>query len=642
MEWARHLLNSGELNDKLLAPDSLLDEKRDISFEIPTFPTRPSKLRFSDEKLRFPQSFKSDFARGIGLHYFANHELLAIELMALAILKFPEAPQSFRMGLAATIRDEQAHLLLYLNRMRELSVDFGDVGVNGFFWSTISSMASPLDYVARMSLTFEQANLDHALHYRKIFLDVCDIESAAILERVYQEEVGHVKFGVSWFNAFRPNQDTFWKEYEGALTLPLSPSRAKGKVFDEESRRRAGFDLGYIRELSVYARSKGRLPVVYEFNPTCEESLKSPNFQKSGYLSQLEADLGSLLMFIARPGDIVKVESLPSSEFIAYWARLGAPLIEFANQIPSDRRIECRHPWGKTPQFSDEKTLGVKHGTEFLYGKDFGIQLDQTVRALLNSSWIETDSGRGSFENESEIFSHLNKLAAMGVKEFVLKAKFGASGRGHKKLHLSELQGKEVSSWIKNNLRFGHVVVEPWQNRIADFSIQLDFRKSRVKSFKGVTRLLNTPLGQYEGHILRGLFSGLSKSILQKIYSENLQFVFEEISRIITAEIEKYDFDGVAGIDLYLYEKNSKIYLCPVCELNPRITMGYIALELERYFKVGKPMVWRHSAIKNLTPEFIESLNDLRNQDIIPTTQIHKQTLIATWVEPLVEGCGLN
>jgi uncharacterized ferritin-like protein (DUF455 family) len=642
MEWASLLLNSGDLRDKLMGVETFLDMPQSRTIDIPDFPARPKNLQFTQDKGRFPQSFKSASARGIGLHYFANHELLAIELMALALLKFPDAPKSFRLGIAATIREEQTHLSLYLNRMRELSVDFGDVGVNGFFWSTISSMSSPFDYVTRMSLTFEQANLDHALHYKNLFLELGDVESASIMERVYQEEIGHVKFGVKWFNEFRENQDSFWHEYESALTLPLSPSRAKGKVFSEETRILAGFDFDYIRELSIYGRSKGRLPVVYELNATCEEYLKNPTFQKSGYLAQLEADLGSLLMFMARPGDIVSLESPPTREFIDYWAKLGAPLVEFLNDIPSDRKIDCWHPWGKTNQFQDEKTLGVKRGTEFLYGKDFGIQLDQTLRELLDHSWIEKESGRSALDSEPAIFLHLNKLMDMGVKDFVLKAKFGASGRGHKKINLAEVNSVELHSWIKNHLRFGPISVEPWLNRIADFSIQVDLRKFKAKSFKGVTRLLNSQLGKYEGHILRGLFYGLSKSTLHKIYSENLQSVFYEIARIVTGELEKHQFDGVAGIDLFLYEKDSHIYLCPVCELNPRITMGYIALELERYFKVGKPLVWRHSAIKNLSTEFIKSLIDLSNPQVIPTTPIHKQSLIATWIEPLVAENGIN
>ena len=82
--------------------------------------------------------------------------------MALALLKFPNAPEKFRRGLYGILREEQEHLRLYLERMRAVGVEFGEIPVSDFFWRTISSMATPIDFVARLSLTLEQANLDYA------------------------------------------------------------------------------------------------------------------------------------------------------------------------------------------------------------------------------------------------------------------------------------------------------------------------------------------------------------------------------------------------------------------------------------------------------------------------------------------------
>ena len=52
------------------------------------------------------------------LHFFANHELLATELMALVLLKFPDAPAAFRKGVLETLKDEQEHTRLYIERMK--------------------------------------------------------------------------------------------------------------------------------------------------------------------------------------------------------------------------------------------------------------------------------------------------------------------------------------------------------------------------------------------------------------------------------------------------------------------------------------------------------------------------------------------
>ena len=49
-------------------------------------------------------------ARGLLLHGFANHELLALELMGLTLLRFPDAPTAFRLDVARTLSEEQVHL----------------------------------------------------------------------------------------------------------------------------------------------------------------------------------------------------------------------------------------------------------------------------------------------------------------------------------------------------------------------------------------------------------------------------------------------------------------------------------------------------------------------------------------------------
>ena len=71
---------------------------------------RPNHLQFSEERLPFPRSFAAEHSRAQALHFFANHELLAIELMALCLLKFPNAPIPFQKGLVHTITEEQEHL----------------------------------------------------------------------------------------------------------------------------------------------------------------------------------------------------------------------------------------------------------------------------------------------------------------------------------------------------------------------------------------------------------------------------------------------------------------------------------------------------------------------------------------------------
>ena len=104
------------------------------------FPGRPYGLGLNEWNQRETTSFRevgkfhSEKERGLVLHFFANHELLAVELMALAILKFQDAPVNFRRGVVQTLKDEQQHVRMYRKRMAEIGVEFGQIPVSDYFW----------------------------------------------------------------------------------------------------------------------------------------------------------------------------------------------------------------------------------------------------------------------------------------------------------------------------------------------------------------------------------------------------------------------------------------------------------------------------------------------------------------------------
>ena len=83
--------------------------------------------------------------------------------------------------------------------MQAIGVQFGEIPVGDFFWKAIGQMETPMDFVTGLSLTLEQANLDYARHYAEVYRQLDDSETAAILERIYRDEIGHVKHGLTWF-----------------------------------------------------------------------------------------------------------------------------------------------------------------------------------------------------------------------------------------------------------------------------------------------------------------------------------------------------------------------------------------------------------------------------------------------------------
>ena len=174
IDFCQKIIFSPTLEDKLISPDTVdCFRPLDNPFELPKYPARESYYDFSENRFKFPKpgSLHDENKRGVALHFFANHELLAIEMMAGAILKFSSTVdrktfKKISVGILSSLKDEQKHFSLYKKRMFELGVSFGEVPLNDFFWRQFKHLNSFEDFFSIMSLTFEAANLDFAyFHY---------------------------------------------------------------------------------------------------------------------------------------------------------------------------------------------------------------------------------------------------------------------------------------------------------------------------------------------------------------------------------------------------------------------------------------------------------------------------------------------
>lgn len=253
-EYAKHLLLSHSLADKLISPEKVWEEEEDLIPLRIEKPNRTQDLQFSDLRTKIPriEHLNQTTARGLTLHHFANHELMAIELFAFALLAFPQAPKRVKLGFLKTIEEEQFHLKLYLNRMNDFGIEFGDIPLNYMFWKHIPKMKSLESFSAIMSISFEGANLDFSQIYTQAFLHFGDLETAAIMNQVFEDEVKHVKRGLRIIQNNTSNDPLEWSHYLSLLEYPLTPRRAKGFFYFPETRKLAGLTEAFSEELGSF------------------------------------------------------------------------------------------------------------------------------------------------------------------------------------------------------------------------------------------------------------------------------------------------------------------------------------------------------------------------------------------------------
>ncbi|MCK4934239.1 MAG: hypothetical protein KAR79_01505 [Simkaniaceae bacterium] len=169
----------------------------------------------------------------------------------------------------------------------------------------------------------------------------------------------------------------------------------------------------------------------------------------------------------------------------------------------------------------------------------------------------------------------------------VLKTFFGFAGRGNRIIQApSDLKWKMGETYI----------CEPWKKRLLDFSTQWNIHNKI--SFLGTT--IN--------HVTdKGFHIGNSVGSLKNLFGPHLPFLKEhkKIANEILCKLKEIGYFGPVGIDAMIYEGPS---LHPILEINPRKTMGLVALLLQKHFyRVPKiTLSYAKSAKPGLLPSFLE------------------------------------
>ncbi|MBT5706103.1 MAG: DUF455 family protein [Verrucomicrobia bacterium] len=625
-DLAERVLFGDNLQDKLAPASVLTDETPGASISVPESPVRPSMLQIKKggEMAHFPRihELEQNEPRARLLHFFANHELLATELMALVLLRFPEAPKAFRRGVAKTLMEEQVHTQLYLDRMGDLGFEFGSYPVTGFFWETLKDMKSPLDYVTGLPLTFEQANLDFARHFGGVFEQIGDEKCKALMDRIYRDEIRHVAYGLKWFRTWKNPEVSDWEAYKEHLRLPLSPRRAKGSPYNIEGRQRSGFDGDFIQSLAVYSKSKGRCPNIFYFNPTAEwEMARGNSFTPTRHQKELQRDLENLPQFFGGEDDVVLVSTAPKTDWLVELNQAGIPIPEYevlsdgkiaATSELLDRKLGRLRPWAWSLSSCDifrPLVAGASSSqSHFLsnifnkeddqlnamYSKESGCQLLQEVLADgQDSEWLCSKEDVGVVVTDAgAAIEAIESWRSRGRQRFVAKANYGAAGNRMMRLWEPEITDAQMR-WMEKVVKQKEaLVVEPWHERILDFSAHYEMDKEGVR-FSGFVRMLNDHRGQFfastvAAHLTSGLGSDLPRFLHGKEGNRHKR-LYEQIGCRLQEKCQRVGYLGPLGVDAYVYRDHAEQWrLKPVVEVNPRFTMGRLALSLRRYAAPGR------------------------------------------------------
>lgn len=270
--WARAYVSSDDLAYKLDPPEPpRVPREPSVAgcreLERPRAPGRPKELRVVARAKGPRGSLVEPKKRAHVLHTFVHHELQAAELMALALVAFPETPRAFQVGLLRVFFDEIRHMQAYVARLHALGYEVGDFPVRDWFWERLGNVPSPTAFVAAMGVGFEGGNLDHTARFGALFEAASDADSAAVVRQVGEEEIMHVRFGLTWLGRFLGKPVVRFDDLLRALPPPLTPSVMRGPSLDRPSRKRAGYTDEFLDAFDAFVlahpsgvRSPARAP----------------------------------------------------------------------------------------------------------------------------------------------------------------------------------------------------------------------------------------------------------------------------------------------------------------------------------------------------------------------------------------------
>jgi uncharacterized ferritin-like protein (DUF455 family) len=198
------------------------------------------------------RNFGSAAGRIALIHALAHIELNAIDLGWDIVARYSgEAlPREFFDDWAGVAAEEAEHFALLRCRLRGLGSDYGELPAHDGLWE--AAMATAGDLLARLAvvpLVLEARGLDVSPVMIRRLEVIGDTDSAAILGRIYRDEIGHVAVGARWFDRLCRAQgldpasvfaDRVRRYFTGALKPP----------FNREARDRAGLPAAYYAPLA--------------------------------------------------------------------------------------------------------------------------------------------------------------------------------------------------------------------------------------------------------------------------------------------------------------------------------------------------------------------------------------------------------
>ncbi|OYX41862.1 MAG: hypothetical protein B7Z02_14310 [Rhodobacterales bacterium 32-67-9] len=210
--------------------------------EPPPRPARPERPELLPPREVPRRRTGSPEGRIALLHALAHIELNAVDLHWDIIARFTDVPMppGFYDDWVKSADEESKHFNLLCDCLENLGSHYGALPAHAFMWRAAEDTAGDLlGRLAVVPMVLEARGLDVTPGMIGVFEKAGEAGAVAALRTIYAEEVGHVAYGVKWFNWLCGRDGVDPKEVFHRLVRqyfhgPLKPP------FNEEKRAESG------------------------------------------------------------------------------------------------------------------------------------------------------------------------------------------------------------------------------------------------------------------------------------------------------------------------------------------------------------------------------------------------------------------
>ncbi len=236
-----------ELNKQLISQSLLLDPLDKVeTISLAGHPAKPHLVDPKDVPRRNITGLKGRLAF---VHAIAHIEFNAINLALDAVYRFQNMPRQYYIDWCRVAAEEAEHFTMLSDYLESHDVAYGDYNAHNGLWEM--AVKTDKDVMVRMALVprvLEARGLDVTPSMINKLEPTGDTRLITILQKIFDDEIGHVKIGSYWFKTLCQERELD-SEKTFLQLIDQYMQGAKFGPFETEAREQAGFSKDEMKAL---------------------------------------------------------------------------------------------------------------------------------------------------------------------------------------------------------------------------------------------------------------------------------------------------------------------------------------------------------------------------------------------------------